>query len=182
MNLYNFIETYKTNLNICDNLINYHKKNKEYKNAGTVGNGLTDKKLKDSTDVYFYNNSSNKFIIKFFKELSTHVQNYVTKYNIGDDVNTCVCNTIQHYKPGKGFPAIHYERGNKQMTSRQLVYMLYLNTVKDKGGTTFPYQKTTTKAIKGNLIIWPAEFTHPHHGVISPTEEKYIATGWLEIV
>ena len=70
----------------------------------------------------------------------------------------------------------------KTLILRQLVYMLYLNTVTDKGGTRFPYQKITTPAIKGNLILWPAEFTHPHQGIISPTQEKYIATGWFDIV
>jgi len=59
--------------------------------------------------------------------------------------------------------------------------MLYLNTVTDKGETVFPYQKVKTLPVKGDLIIWPAEFTHPHYGVISPTQEKYIATGWLEL-
>ena len=60
--------------------------------------------------------------------------------------------------------------------------MLYLNTINNKGGTEFPYQKITFNAIKGNLIIWPADFTHPHKGVISETEEKYIVTGWFEII
>ena len=60
--------------------------------------------------------------------------------------------------------------------------MLYLNTVKDKGGTEFPYQQKIFSAIKGDLLIWPSDFTHPHRGIVSPTEEKYIATGWFEIV
>ncbi len=60
--------------------------------------------------------------------------------------------------------------------------MLYLNTIKDKGGTKFLNQKITTPAIKGNLIIWPAEFTHIHKGIVSPSEEKYIATGWFDLI
>ena len=60
--------------------------------------------------------------------------------------------------------------------------MLYLNTVTDEGGTEFPFQDITTPAIKGGLVIWPADFTHPHKGIISNTQEKYIATGWVEIV
>ena len=58
--------------------------------------------------------------------------------------------------------------------------MLYLNNVAN-GGTEFKYQKITTEAIKGNLVIWPAEFTHLHKGVISKTKEKYIATGWFQM-
>ena len=76
---------------------------------------------------------------------------------------------------------MHYERGGKAVADRQVVYMLYLNTVKDEGGTIFPHQKVHIKAIKGDLILWPADFTHPHAGIISNTEQKYIATGWFVI-
>ena len=41
---YNFIETYKVDKVLCDNLIKYHKKNKEYKTIGIVGGGKIDKK------------------------------------------------------------------------------------------------------------------------------------------
>ena len=96
-------------------------------------------------------------------------------------MQTYICNNIQYYKPKKGYPVLHYERGRNNPT-RQLVYMLYCNTVTDKGGTEFPYQNITLSAVKGKLVIWPAEFTHPHKGIISNTQEKYIVTGWIEIV
>ena len=182
MSLYNFIETYKIeNINLCDDLIKYWKKNKEYKFKGTVGNNVIDKTMKDSIDVSFFNTSKNKTIKSFFKQLSNKVQEYITKYHIGSNVHTSPQNLIQYYDKGGGYPRLHYERDSAVVTSRQLVYMLYLNTVTDKGGTEFPYQNTTTSAIKGNLIIWPAEFTHPHKGVISSTQEKYIVTGWFEL-
>ena len=59
--------------------------------------------------------------------------------------------------------------------------MLYCNDLK-KGGTYFPYQEVALQSKKGDLYMWPSFFTHPHQGVISPTEEKYIATGWFELV
>ena len=182
MNTYNFIETYKIeNTNLCGDLIKYWKKNKEYKFEGSVGNEVIDKTMKDSIDVCFFNTSKNKTIINFFKELSNKVQEYITKYRIASNVKTSPQNLIQYYNKGGGYRRLHYERDNVVVTSRQLVYMLYLNTVTDKGGTEFPYQNITTPAIKGNLIIWPAEFTHPHKGIVSPTQEKYIATGWFEL-
>jgi prolyl 4-hydroxylase len=181
--MYNFIETYKMNTILCDNLIEYHKKNTEYKNIGLISGGKIDKKIKDSTDSSFYNNSNNQHIKDFFNGLTKKLVIYREKYGMKESINTSLCNNIQHYKPNAGYPVLHYERGEtKRAMSRQLVYMLYLNTVTDKGGTRFPYQKITTPAIKGNLILWPAEFTHPHQGIISPTQEKYIATGWFDIV
>ena len=182
MNTYNFIETYKIeNTNLCDNLIKYWKKNKEYKFEGTLGDNIIDKTMKDSIDVCFFNTSKNKTIRSFFKQLSSNVQEYITKYRIVSKVHTSPQNLIQYYDKGGGYRRLHYERDNVGVTSRQLVYMLYLNTVTNNGGTEFPYQNITTPAIKGNLIIWPAEFTHPHKGIVSPTQEKYIATGWFEL-
>jgi prolyl 4-hydroxylase len=110
--------------------------------------------------------------IKYFKKNK--------EYNIKQKLLTQFCNNIQYYKPKQGYPALHYERG-EAFPARQLVYMLYCNTVTDKGGTEFPYQNITLSAVKGKLVIWPAEFTHPHRGIISNTQEKYIVTGWVEI-
>ena len=180
MNIYNFIEVYKTPKKLCDNLINYYKENTEHKLVGEINSGVN-KKVKDSTDVYFYNQSQNKHIKDFFNLLSNFVSKYCNKYNITDQIRTSIVNHIQYYKPKGGYPCLHFER-NINNNKRILVYMLYLNTVSDKGGTHFPLQNITLSAIKGNLIIWPAEFTHPHHGIISPTQEKYIATGWFEFV
>ena len=180
MNTYNFIDIYKVPKKLCDSLISYYKKNKEYKVIGEVETGVK-KETKDSTDVYFYNQSKNKHILQFFSELSTCAIKYCKKYKIADSIISSVRNHIQHYKPGGGYPVLHYER-NKTNPKRMLVYMLYLNTVTDQGGTEFPFQGITLSANKGNLILWPAEFTHPHRGIISPTQEKYIATGWLEII
>ena len=174
-----FIERYKLGLGLCDRLITYFKNNKEYKHPGIQSNTVV-KSIKDSTDVIFYNHSHDKHIRSFFKALSECVSSYMVKYNVEGYLTTEISNNIQHYKPGGGYPQLHYERGSLwKDLNRQLVYMLYLNTVTDKGGTHFPYQNITTPAVKGDLIIWPAEFTHPHQGIISPTEEKYIVTGWL---
>ena len=180
MNTYNFIELYKTPKKLCDYFISYHKKNKEHKVIGETGNGIN-KEVKDSMDVYFYNQSQNKNIKIFFNTLTDCVRKYCIKYNITENMRTYVVNHIQYYKPGGGYPVLHYER-NTMSPKRILAYMLYLNTVTDKGGTEFPFQNVTLSATKGDLALWPAEFTHPHKGVISPTQEKYIATGWFELI
>ena len=182
MTTFNFIEEYTMDKKICDNFIEYFKKNTEYKSKGSSSEeGVVDINVKDSTDVNFFNSSTDKNIINFFKELSKYINFYIKKYNIKEQVRTQLCNNIQYYKPKQGYPFLHYERG-KIFPTRQLVYMLYCNTVTDKGGTEFPYQNTILFAVKGKLVIWPAEFTHPHRGIISDTQEKYIVTGWIEII
>ena len=58
--------------------------------------------------------------------------------------------------------------------------MTYLNDVTDGGETEFLHQKFKIKPEKGLSIIWPADWTFTHKGVVSPTQTKYIATGWYE--
>ena len=181
MNTFNFIEKYKVPLKVCDNIIEYHKKNIEYKTLGMIGAGIINKNIKDSTDVLFYNETTNKSLKEFFSILSKYAKEYLTKYHLESPVRTSTINMIQYYKKGQGFPALHYERTDVSSSKRELVYMLYCNDLK-KGGTYFPYQEVALQSKKGNLYMWPSFFTHPHQGVISPTEEKYIATGWFELV
>tara|TARA_R100000908_G_C3673893_1_gene95603 strand:+ start:72 stop:593 length:522 start_codon:yes stop_codon:yes gene_type:complete len=173
MNISNFIEEYKISTKLCDDIKNYYKNNKEYKEKRND--------ILNSFNVYFFNSSTEECIVNFFNELNKCIKQYVKKYNLNSSIKTSNSNNIQHYQPNSGFTNIHYER-SCEYPKRQLVYMLYLNTINNKGGTEFPYQKITFNAIKGNLIIWPADFTHPHKGVISETEEKYIVTGWFEII
>ena len=182
MNTYNFIEEYKIPLNLCDQFIEYHKNNNEYKSLGVSGvNSIVNPNVKDSIDVTFFNNSKNKTVVSFFKELSILVKKYMDKYNIEHSLYTYKINLIQHYKKNGGYKKLHYERASLETSKRQLVYMLYCNTLKN-GGTYFPFQNKTIEAVKGKLIIWPSDFTHPHKGVISKNKEKYIVTGWFEII
>ena len=59
--------------------------------------------------------------------------------------------------------------------------MTYLNTVPN-AGTEWLYQNYKTEAIKGLSVIWPSSFTHTHRGIISNDNEKYIITGWLNLI
>lgn len=86
---------------------------------------------------------------------------------------------IQHYRPGGGFKLPHFERSGLGTTTRMLAWMTFLNDVTDGGGTHFDYQEHTFEARRGRTLIWPSDFTHTHWGVVSPTQHKYIITGWL---
>ncbi len=88
---------------------------------------------------------------------------------------------IQHYQPNQCYsiPHIEHQYYTEDMSLyRVLVWMINLNTVTDQGGTYFPEQNTMIQPIQGNLSIWPAKFPYVHHGVNSPTQHKFILTGW----
>ena len=175
-----FIERYKVDDEVCDGLIEYFEENVEYKHQGRAFGGKVNKKVKDSTDVIFWTGSNDIRIKNFFKSLNPIIATYGNKYRIKERMKTSLNNNIQYYKPKGGYPLLHYETSYAD-SYRTVVYMLYLNTVTDNGGTYFPFQDTLTNAIKGDMILWPAYFTHPHQGVVSETQEKYICTGWFEL-
>jgi hypothetical protein len=84
---------------------------------------------------------------------------------------------IQKFGPGEGFKKFHFENSHFVNCHRLLVFSLYLNTLDDKGGTEFKYYHTE-KAERGKLVIWPASHTHTHRSEVSPSQTKYIITGW----
>ena len=141
-----------------------------------------DKSYKDSTDVWmnFHNwTEPDKMIAS---TLLTHIGKYREVHPEIDNVSTwelAELYNIQKYEPEQAYHAPHCECLDGT-TPRILAWMLYLNTVTDKGGTHFTNYDITTDAVEGRLVIWPAYWTHTHHGIASPTQIKYIATGWYE--
>ena len=168
---------------LTDQLIEtFHAKNVLHR-PGTLGKNIEDNKRKKSTDI-----GVSPYILKspfrdYVESVIACVQMYYKKYrfaDIGVAVNGIFTNyNIQWYKPGEGYYVWHPERTNFFATGdRHLVFMTYLNDVKN-GGTEFYYQKKKVPAQKGLTIIWPADWTFTHRGVISNKEDKYIATGWI---
>jgi hypothetical protein len=86
---------------------------------------------------------------------------------------------MQRYLPGEGFSSYHCERAGLKYSNRILVWMVYLNDVTDGGETEFFYQHHFEEPKQGKLVIWPSDWTHLHRGIISPTQTKYILTGWF---
>ena len=88
---------------------------------------------------------------------------------------------LQKYDPWQGYFSSHCENAGKGSNSnRMLVWMIYLNTVTDGGGTYFENYDRTTDAVEGRVVLWPPYWTHFHKGIVSNTQIKYIATGWFE--
>ena len=174
---YNFSDE---DMQLCDDLIEYHKNNIEYKN---LGKSIGANEMKKSTDVTVFPASQNPSIMMYRKLLFGYMREYNTAYDnplaeltIADGFN------IQHYKPGEGYLNWHSERSVHLTHQRALTFMTYLNDVEDGGGTEFKYQGLRHNAKKGKTLIWPSDFTHTHRGQKSETQEKYITTGWFNHV
>lgn len=187
----NFISTFQVDdLSICDNLIKFWELDDD-KLQGHIGKECgpkIDLDIKDSVDSritpqYF----EHPLILPYIQHLSKCVELYTETYYFAKhyaSFGIVEKFNIQYYKPGGGFKTWHCERANGVYpeSTRHLVFMTYLNTVTDGGGTDFFYQGLTINAEKGKTVIWPVDWTYTHKGEISPTQEKYVATGWLNFV
>jgi hypothetical protein len=178
----NFIYKSYVSHEICDKLIEYHKKS-DLKQPGQIGCGYVNKNAKDSIDIKLWIND--KVFLEYCKELKTVIDEYIKKfpYCVSQKIpfGFSEVSNLQYYPPGGGFKIWHAERFTKKepQSSRHLVYMTYLNDVTDGGETEFLHQKIKVRAEKGKTLVWPADWTHTHRGIVSPTQEKYIITGWL---
>jgi len=186
--LSNFIyEDYIVDVNICDELIKWFHSNKKFHATGVVGGKeqTIDPTRKKSIDLPFdlVNIMKKvKVVASYSYQLHSILERYLKVYSLANQVEPFGITepvNIQYYKPYEGYRAVHCERsGFKSTIGRHLAFQTYLNTVQDGGETEFIYQQYKCKAVKGKTLIWPADWTHSHRGIISPTEDKYIITGW----
>lgn len=181
----NFIELYDNALSPdqCDSIISYVDTSSRIE-RGQVGVGV-DLSMKDSWDVH------NKFSNKTEVDTMIHgalcecLDDYKIKNPQLNDIGYWGLENrynLQKYLPGGGYPKPHCESGFISDSTRVFVWMIYLNTVTDDGGTNFPQYNLITDAVQGRAVLWPASWTHFHHGIISQTQYKYIATGWYSFI
>ena len=89
---------------------------------------------------------------------------------------------MQRFLPGEGYHKFHNERASFDTRDRCGVWMIYLNDIYDRGWTEFFYQQHFEIPKIGKIVCWPCDWTHTHRGIVSPTETKYILTGWFTFI
>ena len=181
-----FIKGFYIPETVCDNVIKFFNDHPDQKYPSQIGSKpVVDLSRKKGTEMFCPVEVIDFHLPDYLKCLHQGVKNYMDKFPEAQDAATFKVEKnikIQHYLPGEGFYKWHYENtGRGDSIKRHLVFMTYLNNVKD-GGTEFKYQNITSPAIKGLTLIWPAIWTHTHRGQISPTESKTIITGWFSYV
>ena len=148
---------------------------------GTVIDGIVCTKMKDSSDLHRNLSDVSTTSAIIGNTLHSCLEDYKKKHpqvTLIQEWEIINGYNLQKYNPGQGYHISHCENGGGAGLQRVLAWMIYLNTVNDGGGTSFDNYNIQTKAVEGLLLIWPAYWTHFHHGIVSPTETKYIATGW----
>ena len=171
----------------CDAVIDFFESNKERQFAGTVGGKqrhAPKHKLDTELVVDLRELIEDKKLEPVAKALYNACEEYCQIYPFLTKIQGWrVDNTfkIQRYNPNEAYFAEHCENNGSvdgNMERRLIALMVYLNTVTDGGQTHFPAQNISFSPKVGDVLMWPAYWTHPHHGIPSPTQSKYIITGW----
>ena len=180
----NFIEVYDNALTSeqCKLIIDYMNGSNKLKKGETMGGVNTS--IKDSYDLPLSLRDDDDDVNNILKE---SLLSCIDKYVESNSQLKLICDwgydpeyNLQKYEPGGGYHDNHCEMASVRQAQRVGVWMFYLNTVTEGGGTRFDNFDYITDAVEGRCVIWPAYWTHFHHGITSHTQTKYIATGWLK--
>ena len=82
---------------------------------------------------------------------------------------------------GGGFHQWHFEDGGIAYSQRKFVIQLYLNDDFEGGETEFLYQNRRELPKQGDVLLFPAGFTHTHRANPPIGGEKYLITSWALI-
>lgn len=107
---------------------------------------------------------------------------YSSKYTILNTLHSHKIyeSKLQKTKPGQGYHVWHCEASGRVMSNRLLTWTVYLNDDFEAGETEFLYQQYRYKPKQGDVVIFPAAYTHTHRGNPPIGGDKYIITGWVE--
>jgi len=112
-----------------------------------------------------------------YKALSIYKENVSS---LAEDNLISYYSKLQKTKCGDaGYSVWHKEQTSGSACNRALAWMIYLNDVDNGGETEFLYQQTKFSPKAGNLLMWPAGYTHPHRGNPPYSNDKYVLTGWF---
>ncbi len=79
---------------------------------------------------------------------------------------------------GGGFHNWHFENAKYENSQRYFVIQVYLNDNFEGGETQFLHQGLMEKPVTGDVLMFPAGYTHVHRGNPPLGGVKYLATTW----
>ena len=183
------IQTYNCELSVVKGMAKlYHDVEATGKaiRPGTVGQNKVREDYKKCMDLFFNEIPDSGVVytpaykdLDYLDHLFTCIRDYSDKYLFNQPLEFFSSPKFQYYKPGEAFYAEHFDALGPEQ-GRVVAFITYLNTITDGGGTYFVHQDYTVDAVQGKTVLFPAGYTHLHKGVVSPTQEKLIITGWFK--
>jgi 2OG-Fe(II) oxygenase superfamily len=88
---------------------------------------------------------------------------------------------MQCYTKGEGFYREHFDGAPWLTPERALGIVIYLNDVEEGGETHFPYQGLRVHPKAGSMVLFPANWTHPHAGLMPMSDDKWIISTFIVV-
>ena len=152
-----------------NNLLVYDKKYRHREDHKTISVNNTEVDLPASALI-------SRLILPNFKPC---VDDYIERFSILEQSKFTIYDLkLKKIPQGGGFHAWHYENGSMISSPRMFVIQIYLNDNFDGGETEFLYQNLREEAVAGDVLIFPAGYTHVHRGNPPIGGVKYIANSW----
>ena len=139
---------------------------------------LKDDKVINITHEYDYCSSS-RLAVQILPKLKPCVDEYLQTFSVLNLRKFLLHDIKLKIIPaGGGFHNWHYEDGSLESSARQFFVQVYFNDDFDGGETEFLYQQRREEAVAGDVLMFPAAFTHTHRGNPPLGGNKYLATSW----
>ena len=87
--------------------------------------------------------------------------------------------SLRVYEKNDGYFKQHVDQNAGGTALRIFAIIMYLNDVLEGGETEFPHYNIKIKPEKGKVLIFPCNYLFPHQGNISISNDKYIATSFI---
>lgn len=120
-----------------------------------------------------------------FDSLGAVIKQYITEYPGMDSWVKGMRDTsylVQVYKQGQGFYKTHVDAApwlGYPQSLRVLACVMYLNTVDEGGETEFTEHGLKISPEQGDMLMFPAYWTHPHAARVPLSGDKWIISTFV---
>ena len=119
-----------------------------------------------------------KLVEPLWNKVSKCLDMYVEEFQLEQQLTSNYFK-VHRVLPTGGYHVWHYEH-MAQCPYRVLVWHITIEAPESGGETEFLFQSMRIKPILGQLVVWPAAFTHKHRGNPTLKGKKTYITGWFE--
>lgn len=120
-----------------------------------------------------------------FDSLGAVIREYIKTYEGMDSWVRGMRDTsylVQVYEKGRGFYKSHVDAApwlGYPQALRALACVMYLNTVDEGGETEFTEHGLKVSPKQGNMLMFPAYWTHPHAARMPVSDDKWIISTFI---
>jgi hypothetical protein len=118
-----------------------------------------------------------EYLGHYRRDFKIHEKQFPQKYGLEE------IRIKKYYPNNRDEFNFHVDADTAESSKRMISYLFYLNDVEEGGETTFGLKgEWVIKPKRGNLLMFPPLWTHPHQGKKPKSGPKYILTTYINYV